>query len=61
MDPLHPIRPTTEQPAPVAGIRPVPRAGAQRGDEQRREQRQRRQAADPAPQDDSGEHVDVRV
>ena len=61
MDPIHPIRPTTEQPAPVAGIRPLPRAGAKRRDEPRREQRERRHADDPAPQADPGEHVDVRV
>jgi hypothetical protein len=61
MDPIHPIRPAAEQPAAVAAIRPVPRAGAKRPDEQRRERPQRRQGADPAPRDEPGEHVDVRV
>jgi hypothetical protein len=64
MDPIHPIRPTTEQPAAVDAARPVARAGKQRADESRRERRERRerqerrQPAEPAPY---GEHVDVRV
>ena len=60
MDPIHPIRPTAEQPAPVTAIHPVRRVGAKRADEQRREREKRRKAPGPAPQDDH-EHVDVRV
>ena len=66
MDPIHPIRPTTEQPAAVVAIRPVARVDPKRADEQRRERQERRErekrrkAPEPAPQDDH-EHVDVRV
>jgi hypothetical protein len=60
MDPIHPIRPTAEQPAAVAAIHPVARVTARRADEQRRERKERRKAPAPAPQDDH-EHVDVRV
>jgi hypothetical protein len=63
MDPIHPIRPTTEQPAAVAAIHPVARVDPKRADEQRRERqerRERRKAPPPAPPDEH-EHVDVRV
>lgn len=61
MDPIHPIRPTSELPAAVAAIRPLPRTGPRREDEQPRERRERRKPADPAPRDEPGDHVDVRV
>jgi hypothetical protein len=60
MDPIHPIRPTAEQPAAVAAIHPATRVGPKQADEQRRERQKRRKAPEPASQDDH-EHVDVRV
>jgi len=61
MDPIHPIRPRTEQPAPVAAVHPVKRVGAKQADERRRKGQDRPQPAEPVAPGEPGDHVDVRV
>jgi hypothetical protein len=63
MDPIHPIRPTSEQPAAVDAIRHVTRAGEDPRPEQRSPRGRRRRPAAPAspPRVDADGHLDVRA
>ncbi|HTN22870.1 MAG TPA: hypothetical protein VL120_02715 [Solirubrobacteraceae bacterium] len=66
MDPIHPIRPTSRQPAAVEAPRRVRRAGEDRDAErERRESGAQRRSQPVAPRDAEGAealtHVDTRI
>ena len=64
MDPIHPIRPETEHPAPVDPIRRVARSGDEPPfEEPSSRERRRRRAAKPAPPTgvSADGHIDVRA
>lgn len=63
MDPIHPIRPESEQPAPIDPIRRILRTGGDPPSEQRSPRGRQRRPTKPAatrPVDADG-HLDVRA
>jgi hypothetical protein len=61
MDPIHPIRPEPEQPAPIDPIRRVLRTGDDPASEQRSRRERGRPPKPAAPLVDADGHVDVRA
>jgi hypothetical protein len=63
MDPIHPLAPVSQQPAPVGAVRRVPRDGERREREDGRRERPRAPIAEPpAPAGPAPDgHLDARV
>ncbi len=63
MDPIHPLAPVSQHPAPVGAVRRVPRDGERREREDGRRERPRAPIAEPpAPAGPAPDgHLDARV